>query len=70
MISDLARLIDIVHRDKSIPRDTLIEVIEDAMVAAARKRYSQERSFEAQYNEDLGEVELKGRSGRQRVFAL
>ena len=58
MISDLARLIDIVHRDKSIPRDTLIEVIEDAMVAAARKRYSQERSFEAQYNEDLGEVEL------------
>jgi N utilization substance protein A len=28
------------------------------MVAAARKRYSQERSFEAQYNEDLGEVEL------------
>jgi N utilization substance protein A len=58
MISDLARLIDIVHRDKSIPRDTLIEVIEDAMVAAARKRYSQERSFEAQYNQDLGEVEL------------
>jgi len=58
MISDLARLIDIVHRDKSIPRDTLIEVIEDAMVAAARKRYSQERTFEAQYNEDLGEVEL------------
>jgi len=58
MISDLARLIDIVHRDKSIPRDTLIEVIEDAMVAAARKKYSQERSFEAQYNEDLGEVEL------------
>ncbi len=58
MISDLARLIDIVHRDKSIPRDTLIEVIEDAMVAAARKRHSQDRSFEAHYNEDLGEVEL------------
>jgi N utilization substance protein A len=58
MISDLARLIDIVHRDKSIPRDTLIEVIEDAMVAAARKRYSQDRTFEAQYNQDLGEVEL------------
>jgi N utilization substance protein A len=58
MISDLARLIDVVHRDKNIPRDILIEVLEKAMVAAAHKRFSPERIFEAQYNEDLGEVEL------------
>ena len=58
MISDLARLIDAVHREKNIPRDALIEVLESAMVAAGRKRYGLERDIEAQYNEDLGEVEL------------
>ncbi|NOY28064.1 MAG: transcription termination/antitermination protein NusA, partial [Oligoflexia bacterium] len=58
MISDLARLIDMVHREKSIPRDVLIEVLESAMVAAARKRFGMERDIEAQFNEDLGEVEL------------
>jgi len=58
MISDLARLIDVVHRDKNIPRDALVEVIEQAMVAAARKRYGMNRHIEASYNEDLGEVEL------------
>ena len=58
MISDLARLIDMVHREKNIPRDVLIEVLESAMEAAARKRYGMERDIEAQFNEDLGEVEL------------
>ncbi len=29
MISDLARLIDVVHREKNIPRDSLIEVLEE-----------------------------------------
>jgi len=58
MISDLARLIDMVHREKNIPRDVLIEVLESAMVAAARKRFGMERDIEAQFNEDLGEVEL------------
>lgn len=56
--SELARLIDAVHREKNIPRDVLIEVLENAMVAAARKRYGLNRDIEAQYNEDLGEVEL------------
>ncbi|MCB9761964.1 MAG: transcription termination/antitermination protein NusA [Alphaproteobacteria bacterium] len=58
MISDLARLIDVVHREKNIPRDAVIEVLEAAMEAAARKRYGNERDIEAQYNEELGEVEL------------
>jgi transcription termination/antitermination protein NusA len=58
IVSDLARLIDVVHREKNIPRDSLIEVLEAAMEAAARKRYGQDRDIEAQYNEELGEVEL------------
>ena len=56
--SDLARLIDEVHRIKNIPRDAVIGVIEAAMEAAARKRYGLNRDIEAQYNEELGEVEL------------
>ena len=56
--SDLARLIDEVHRVKNIPRDAVIGVIESAMEAAARKRYGLNRDIEAQYNEELGEVEL------------
>ncbi len=58
IVSDLARLIDVVHREKNIPRDSLIEVLEAAMEAAARKRYGMNRDIEAQYNEELGEVEL------------
>jgi N utilization substance protein A len=58
MISDLARLVDTVHREKNIPRDVLIELLEQAMVAAGRRRYGLERDLEAQFNEDLGEVEL------------
>lgn len=58
MISELARLIDVVHRDKNISRDALIDVIQQAMVAAAKKRFGPNRHIEAQYDEDLGEVEL------------
>ena len=58
MISDLARLVDTVHREKNIPREVLIEVLENAMEAAARKRFGMDRDIEAQYNADLGEVEL------------
>jgi len=56
--SDLARLIDTVHREKNIPRDSVIEVLESAMEAAARKRFGMNRDIEAHYNEELGEVEL------------
>ena len=56
--SDLERLVDAIQREKNIPRDVVIEILESAMEAAARKRYGMTRDIEAQYNEDLGEVEL------------
>ena len=58
MLSELARLIDAVHREKNIPREVLVDLIEGALVAAARKRYGSNRDLEAHYNEELGEVEL------------
>jgi len=58
MISELARDLDLVAREKNIPREGLVEVLEQAMVAAARKKYGMAKDFEAQWNEELGEVEL------------
>ena len=58
IISDLARLIDTVHREKAIPREVLVEIIEQAMIAAARRKYGIEHDIEAHYHEELGEVEL------------
>ncbi|MFZ5478874.1 MAG: transcription termination factor NusA [Myxococcota bacterium] len=58
MISELARDLEAVAREKNIPRDALIEVLEQAMVAAARKKYGMQKDFEAQWNDELGEVEL------------
>lgn len=55
--SELERLVDAITREKNLPRDQVIEILESAMVAAARKRYGDVRDIEAQYNEELGEVE-------------
>jgi len=56
--SELERLVDAITREKNIPRDQVIEILESAMVAAARKKYGDTRDIEAQFNEELGEVEL------------
>ena len=58
MISDLERLVEAVTREKNIPRDVVIEIIEAAMVAAARRKHGDMLDIEAEYNEELGEVEL------------
>ena len=58
MISELERLVETITREKNIPRDVVIEILESAMEAAARKRYGMTKDIEAQYNDELGEVEL------------
>jgi N utilization substance protein A len=56
--SELERLVEAITREKNIPRDQVIEILESAMVAAGRKRYGELPDIEAQYNDELGEVEL------------
>lgn len=56
--SDLERLIDAFTKERHIPRDLVIEALEKAAVAGARRKYGMTRDFEAQYNDELGEVEL------------
>lgn len=54
----LGRVIEQVSKEKQIDRDVVIEAVESAMVQAARKMLGAERQIEAQYNQDIGEVEL------------
>ncbi len=58
MQQDLNRVIEQVTKEKGIDREILVEAIESAMVSAAKKTFGAERSFEAQYNPDIGEIEL------------
>jgi N utilization substance protein A len=58
MFINLNAVLDQVKRDKGIPKEVLVEAIESAMVSAARKKYGYDAELEAQYNEEMGEVEL------------
>ena len=46
-----------VSREKNIDMDVLIEAIEQAVLAAAKKKFP-ERDLEAHYNENTGEIEV------------
>ncbi|OVE81824.1 hypothetical protein BVY03_02645 [bacterium K02(2017)] len=58
MIQDLNHVLEQIHKDKGISKETLIEAIEAAMLSAARKQLGFYGDLEAQYNEEIGEVEL------------
>ena len=58
MISDLTRMIDQVSREKSVERDVLIKALEEAVRAAARKKYGPDYDLEVSFNEQLGEIEV------------
>jgi transcription termination/antitermination protein NusA len=55
---NLNRMIDQVAKEKGIPRDTLVEALEAALVSAARKKYGNKVELEAQYSDETGEVEV------------
>jgi N utilization substance protein A len=58
MFINLNAVLDQVRKDKNIPKEILVEAIESAMVSAARRKYGHLSELEAQYNEEIGEVEL------------
>ena len=58
MISDLTRMIDLVSREKGVERDVLIRALEEAVRAAARKKYGPDYDLEVNYDEELGEIEV------------
>lgn len=58
MFNDLDRVLEQVSRERRIPKDRLIEAIEDAFLSAARKKWGHLGDLEAQYNDETGEIEL------------
>ncbi len=58
MFENLDRMIEQVGREKGIPKDVLIEAIEQAFLTAARKKWGHLGDLEAHYNEESGEIEL------------
>ena len=58
MYSDLNRVIDAVVKDRGLSRAVVIEALKSAMISAARKRLGLDYNIEAEYNDELGEVEL------------
>ncbi|EKD51834.1 MAG: hypothetical protein ACD_62C00170G0008 [uncultured bacterium] len=58
MIVDLNHVLEQIQKEKGIAKETLIEAIEAAMMSAARKKLGFYGDLEAQYNPEMGEVEL------------
>jgi N utilization substance protein A len=58
MPSELDRIIEQVGKDKGIDKGILIDALQAAMLSAAKKKFGPQRDLEAQYNPDVGEVEL------------
>jgi N utilization substance protein A len=58
MQQDLNRVIEQVSKEKGIDKAILIGALENAMVSAAKKTFGHQRKIEAQFNPEIGEVEL------------
>ena len=58
MQPELSRVIEQVSKEKGIDRAVVIQAVETAMQSAARKVIGQEFRLEAQFNPEVGEVEL------------
>ena len=58
MQQDLNRVIEQVSKEKGIEKSILISALENAMVSAAKKKFGHQRKIEAQFNPEIGEVEL------------
>ena len=50
--------LDLVAKEKDIPRDVLVQAIEDAIETAAHKVFGSERELEANFNSETGQVDL------------
>ncbi len=58
MYFDLNYVIEQVGKEKGIPKQTIIEALEEAILSASKKKYGSHLDLEAHYNEELGEIEV------------
>jgi N utilization substance protein A len=57
-LTELSRVIESVGRDRGIKRDLIVSAIEQAILAAAQKKYGPHAILEAHFNDENGEVDL------------
>ena len=57
-LSNLNITLDLVAKEKDIPRDVLVQAIESAIETAAKKVFGEERELEANFNSETGQVDL------------
>ena len=53
--NEVLRIVDAIHRDKSIDKEVVFEGIELAILSAARKHYGEEEELLVQVDRDTGE---------------
>jgi len=58
MVIHLSKVIEQIVKEKGLKEQDLIEVIEVAVLSAAKKVYGEELDLEAQYNKDIDEIEV------------
>lgn len=58
MLPELARLIDMIVREKGIDREIIVDALETAVLTAAKKKLGSDLDLEAQYNEESDEIEI------------
>jgi len=51
-------ILEQVSREKGIPKKVIVEALEDAILKAAKKVFGEDRELEANYNPEIGQVEL------------
>jgi N utilization substance protein A len=57
-VNELGRAIEQAARDKGIDKGIIVQALEQAIEAAARKRYPNKANLEVHFNDELGELEL------------
>ena len=58
MFQNLNQVIEQVGKDKGLDKDILIAAMEEALLTAAKKKLGAKDGLEAQYNPELGEIEI------------
>jgi len=58
VLPDLNRVIEQVSKEKNIDRDIIVKALEEAMLSAAKRTFGLDRNIEAQFNPEIGQVEL------------
>ncbi|MCX5817454.1 MAG: transcription termination factor NusA [Proteobacteria bacterium] len=58
MYFDLSYVIEQVGKEKGIPKETLVEALEEAILSASKKKFGNHLDLEAKYNVELGEIEV------------